>query len=66
MIIIDIFSKHIIEIIQSTAAKSKRAAAKTMIEFFFSLKTSAFSFEFDHLINLMTLKELKQQQKQQR
>jgi len=47
-----------------TAAKSKKIAAKTMIELFSSSKTSAsFSSEFDYLINLMTLKELKQQQK---
>ncbi len=37
-----------------------------MIELSFSLKTSTFNFEFNHLINLMTLEELKQQQKQQR
>jgi hypothetical protein len=65
MITIDTSSKNIIKIIQSTAAKSKKTAAKTMIELFSSLKTSAFSSEFDHLINLMTLEELKQQQKQQ-
>jgi len=29
-----------------------------MIELFFFLKTSAFSFEFNYLINLITLKEL--------
>ncbi len=65
-ITIDTSSKHIIEITQSTAAKNKRAAAKTMTELSFSLKTSAFNSEFDRLINLMTLEELKQQQKQQR
>ncbi len=66
MITIDTSSKNIIEIAQLTAAKSKRVAAKTMIELSFSLKTSAsFNFDFDHLINLMTLEELKQQQKQQ-
>ncbi len=65
-ITIDTSSKHIIEIAQSTAAKNKRAAAKTMIEFSFSLKTLTFDSEFDHLINLITLEELKQQQKQQR
>ncbi len=37
---------------------------KTIIKLFSSLKTSAsFNSDFDHLINLMTLKELKQQQK---
>ncbi len=60
MITINTSSKNIIKISQSTAAKSKRAVAKTMIELFFSLKTSAFSSEFDHLINLITLEELKQ------
>ncbi len=63
-ITIDTSSKNIIEIAQLTAAKSKKIAAKTMIELFSSSKTSAsFSSEFDYLINLMTLKELKQQQK---
>jgi hypothetical protein len=64
MIIIDTSSKHIIEITQLTTAKSKRVAAKTMTEFFSSSKTSAFNSKFNHLINLMTLKEIKQQQKQ--
>jgi len=59
-------SKNIIEIAQSTAAKGKRTAAKAMTEVSFSLKTSAFTSEFDRLINLMALEELKQQQKQQR
>jgi len=37
-----------------------------MTELFFSLKISAFfNFDFNYLINLKTLKELKQQQKQQ-
>jgi len=63
MITIDTSSKNIIEITQSTAAKSKRAAAKIMIKLSFSLKTLAFSSEFNHLINLITSKELKQQQK---
>jgi len=67
MITIDTSSKNIIKITQLTAAKSKRAVAKIMIELFSSLKTSAFfNSDFDHLINLMTLEELKQQQKQQR
>ncbi len=68
MITIDTSSKNIIEITQSTAAKSKKMTAKiivkTIIKLFSSLKTSAsFNSDFDHLINLMTLKELKQQQK---
>lgn len=64
IIIIDTSSKNIIEITQSIAAKNKRVAAKTMIELSSSLKISAsFNSDFDHLINLMTLEELKQQQK---
>ncbi len=64
MIIIDTSSKNIIEIAQLTAAKNKKTAAKTMIKLFSSLKIStSFNFDFDYLINLMTLKELKQQQK---
>jgi len=66
MITTDTFSKHIIEIAQLTAAKNKRTAAKTMTELSLSLKISAFNSEFDRLINLITLEELKQQQKQQR
>ena len=59
--------KNIIEIAQSTAAKGKRAAAKAMTELSPSLKASASSgSDFDRLVNLMALGELKQQQKQQR